>query len=66
MKAKTVTPELKIYKGLLKRSLDAFILSLEVYNRPSLDNRVEAFCILSINAWELLLKAELIKALSLD
>ncbi|MFX2484037.1 DUF3644 domain-containing protein [Serratia marcescens] len=66
LKAKTVTPELKIYKGLLKRSLDAFILSLEVYNRPSLDNRVEAFCILSINAWELLLKAELIKALSLD
>lgn len=66
LRAKTITPELKVYKGLLKRSLDAFILSLEVYNRPSLDNRVEAFCILSINAWELLLKAELINALSLD
>lgn len=62
LKAKLLTPEAKIYKSLLKRSLDAFILSLEVYNRPSLGNRVEAFCMLSVNAWELLLKAELIKS----
>lgn len=66
LKAKTLTPDIKIYKSLLKRSLDAFILSLEVYNRPSLDNRVEAFCILSVNAWELLLKAEIIKSLGID
>ncbi|MCU7784381.1 DUF3644 domain-containing protein [Lelliottia amnigena] len=62
LRAQKLTPETKIYKSLLKRSLDAFILSLEIYNRPSLDNRVEAFCILSVNAWELLLKAELIKS----
>ncbi|QMR76028.1 DUF3644 domain-containing protein [Enterobacter sp. RHBSTW-00175] len=62
LKAKSLTPDIKIYRSLLKRSLDAFILSLEVYNRPSLDNRIEAFCILSVNAWELLLKAELIKS----
>ncbi|MFU0965212.1 DUF3644 domain-containing protein [Kluyvera ascorbata] len=61
LKTKVLTPEAKIYKSLLRRSLDAFILSLEVYNRPSLGNRVEAFCILSVNSWELLLKAELIK-----
>lgn len=66
LKAKTLTPETKIYRSLLKRSLDAFILSLEVYNRPSLGNRVEAFCILSVNAWELLLKAELIKSSGMD
>lgn len=66
LKAKTLTPEIKIYRSLLKRSLDAFILSLEVYNRPSLGNRVEAFCILSVNAWELLLKAELIKSSGMD
>lgn len=66
LKARNLTPDLKIYKSLIKRSLDAFILSLEVYNRPSLGNRVEAFCILSINAWELLLKAELIKALGME
>ncbi|HEO9144773.1 TPA: DUF3644 domain-containing protein [Enterobacter asburiae] len=62
LKAKSLTPDTKIYRSLLKRSLDAFILSLEIYNRPSLDNRVEAFCILAVNAWELLLKAELIKS----
>lgn len=66
LKAKNLTPEIKIYKSLLKRSLDAFILSLEVYNRPTLDNRVEAFCILSVNAWELLLKAELLKYSGMD
>ncbi|MGQ6481559.1 DUF3644 domain-containing protein, partial [Serratia sp. IR-2025] len=47
-------------KGTVLLLVRLCILSLEVYNRPSLDNRVEAFCILSINAWELLLKAELI------
>jgi hypothetical protein len=62
LKAKLLTPDIKVYRSLLKRSLDAFILSLEIYNRPSLDNRIEAFCILSVNAWELLLKAELIKS----
>ncbi|MBV8044563.1 DUF3644 domain-containing protein [Pluralibacter sp.] len=66
LKAKKFTPDVKIYRSLLKRSLDAFILSLEVYNRPSLDNRVEAFCILSVNAWELLLKAELIKYVGMN
>ncbi|HDT2306030.1 TPA: DUF3644 domain-containing protein [Citrobacter braakii] len=66
LKAKSLTPELKIYKSLLKRSLDAFVLSLEVYNRPTLDNRVEAFCILSVNAWELLLKAEILKYSGMD
>lgn len=66
LKAKVLTPDIKIYRSLLKRSLDAFILSLEVYNRPSLDNRVEAFCILSVNSWELLLKAELIKSIGMD
>ncbi|MCM7590349.1 DUF3644 domain-containing protein [Enterobacter chuandaensis] len=65
LKAKSLTPDIKVYRSLLKRSLDAFILSLEIYNRPSLDNRIEAFCILSVNAWELLLKAELIKSCGL-
>lgn len=66
LKAQKLTPDSKIYRSLLKRSLDAFVLSLEIYNRPSLNNRVEAFCILSVNAWELLLKAELIKSLGMD
>jgi hypothetical protein len=45
---------------LLRRSLDAFFLSIEIYNRPTQNNRVEVFCIMIINAWELLVKAEII------
>ncbi|WP_168210438.1 DUF3644 domain-containing protein [Persicimonas caeni] len=37
-------------------------MAIESYNRPSLHNRVEVFTILITNAWELLLKAEIIKA----
>lgn len=47
--------------GLVRRSLQAFMLALEIYNRPRLSNRVEGFTIFVINAWELLLKAELFK-----
>lgn len=60
-KAKLKTPEEKFYEKLIGRSLDAFTLALEVYNRPSLKNRVEAFTIMMVNAWELLLKAEILK-----
>ncbi|MCG8348861.1 MAG: DUF3644 domain-containing protein [Chloroflexales bacterium] len=44
---------------LLRRSLDAYFLAIELYNRPIQSNRVEGFCIMMINAWELLLKAEI-------
>lgn len=66
LKAKTLTPDMRLHRNLMKRSLDAFTLALEVYNRPSLENRVEAFCIFSVNSWELMLKAELIKASGAD
>lgn len=62
LKAKTLTPDMRLIRSLMKRSLDAFTLALEVYNRPSLENRVEAFCIFSVSAWELMLKAMVIKA----
>ena len=51
---------------LMKRSLDAFMVALEVYNRPSLENRVEVFAILLVNAWELLLKSEMRKKFGRD
>ncbi|WP_413742265.1 DUF3644 domain-containing protein [Sodalis sp. RH15] len=57
------TPEQKFYYKLIKRSLDSFTLALEIYNRPTLENRVESFCILAVNSWELLLKAEILKTL---
>jgi len=60
VKPKLITPEKRLHDKLIERSLDGFILALEVYNRPSLKNRVEAFTIMMVNAWELLLKAELL------
>jgi hypothetical protein len=61
--SKELTPKEKTYQKLIKRSLDAFTLALEIYNRPSLCNRVEAFTIMMINSWELFLKAEILDAL---
>lgn len=46
---------------LLKNSIEAYVLALETINRLSITYRVEAFCYLICNAWELLLKARLIQ-----
>ncbi|ANB24594.1 hypothetical protein A6F57_04840 [Alteromonas stellipolaris] len=64
--AKELSDDDKLYKKLIKRSLNAFTVALEVYNRPSLENRVEAFAIMMTNAWELLLKAQILKAKGFD
>ena len=47
-------------KRLVDKSVEAFILSLEVYNKPTIKYRVEGFSFFIVNAWELMLKAELI------
>lgn len=57
-----VSKNRKIEDRLIEKSLDAFLLSIEIYNRLTQRNRIEAFCILAINAWELFLKAKLIKS----
>jgi hypothetical protein len=41
-----------------KKSVDAAITAIEVYNKPHFSYREEAFTILMTNAWELLLKAK--------
>ncbi|MEG3346763.1 DUF3644 domain-containing protein [Pseudoalteromonas sp. P80D2] len=64
--AKVLSDDEKLYQKLIKRSLNAFTVALEVYNRPSLENRVEAFAIMMTNAWELLLKAQILKAQGFD
>lgn len=45
---------------LVKKSIEAFILGLEIYNKPTIKYRVEGFSFFIVNAWELLLKAEMI------
>jgi len=42
----------------LDRAIAAAIASIEIYNKPDFRYREEAYAVLAINAWELLLKAK--------
>lgn len=44
---------------LIDKSIEAFILGLEIYNKPTIKYRIEGFSFFICNAWELMLKAEL-------
>ncbi|MCW5898950.1 MAG: DUF3644 domain-containing protein [Flavobacteriales bacterium] len=50
------SPYLSQSYRLLKQAKDNFVLSLELYNRPSLENRFQAFTMLHCAAWEHMLK----------
>jgi hypothetical protein len=47
---------------LLDKSQEAFLISLELYNKPTIKYRIESFCFFYTNAWELLLKAYLLES----
>lgn len=64
MKARRGNPGLK--GRLLEKSVDAYVLSLEMINRLSVQYRLESFCYLICNAWELLLKAKILDSTSND
>ncbi len=55
------TNEEKLYKQLLDKSQEAFTMGIEIYNKPTIKYRVEAFSFMICNAWELMLKAKIIK-----
>jgi hypothetical protein len=44
---------------LLEKSVEAYLLALETINRLTITYRIETFCTLMCNAWELLLKARI-------
>lgn len=46
---------------LIEKSKEAFMLAIELYNKPTLRYRVEGFSLFICNAWELMLKAHMIK-----
>jgi hypothetical protein len=48
-------------RELLLKSVDACLAAMEIYNKPDFRHREEAFAILMLNAWELLLKARILK-----
>ncbi len=45
-------------KELLDRAVAATVAAIEIYNKPDFLYREEAFSVLAINGWELLLKAK--------
>ena len=45
---------------LFDKSVEAYILALETINRLTIQYRLETFCYLICNAWELLLKAKIL------
>ena len=49
-----------IQDRLIEKSKEAFILAVEIYNKPSIKYRVEGFAFFICNAWELMLKAHMI------
>ena len=48
-------------RTLYDKSLASILAAIEVYNKPDFSYREEAFSILAINAWELLLKARVLQ-----
>ncbi|MFY2829525.1 DUF3644 domain-containing protein [Vibrio parahaemolyticus] len=48
-------------KALIKKSRDNMMLALELYNRPSLENKLDGFVMLFSTAWEQLLKSMIIE-----
>ena len=53
--------EERTYSRLLDKASEAFVLAIEIYNRPSIRYRVEGFSFFICNAWELMLKAKLLR-----
>lgn len=51
----------KLYDMLIDKSKESFMMAIEVYNKPTIKYRVEGFSMFICNAWELMLKAYLIK-----
>ena len=42
-----------IEEKLVEKSIEAFILGLEIYNKPTIKYRIEGFSFFIVNAWEL-------------
>ena len=49
-----------IQKKLIEKSQEAFVMAIDIYNKPTIKYRVEGFSFFICNAWELMLKAYLI------
>ncbi|GHV31329.1 hypothetical protein FACS1894177_05670 [Bacteroidia bacterium] len=49
------------YEDIRHKSISCMLSAIEIYNKPNFAYREESFAILAINAWELLLKAYIMR-----
>lgn len=56
---------ISIKDKLLEKSIEAFCMAIELYNKPTIKYRVEGFSMFICNAWELMLKAHMIEQLGI-
>lgn len=49
------------YRALLDKSICCMLSAIELYNKPDFKYREDTFAILAVNAWELMLKSQLLK-----
>lgn len=50
----------RIRDKLIEKSKEAFMMAIEIYNKPTIRYRIEGFSFFICNAWELMLKAHII------
>lgn len=51
----------ELINSFLDKSEEAFLMAIEIYNKPTIKYRLEGFAFFICNAWELLLKAKMLK-----
>lgn len=56
----------EVHDRLKDRAVESFFLAVEIYNRITQRNKNEAFCILIVNSWELLLKSHIARKEGLE
>ncbi|VEU82472.1 DUF3644 domain-containing protein [Acholeplasma hippikon] len=52
----------KLISLMVEKSQESFLLGIEIYNKPTIKYKVEGFTFFICNAWELLLKAHMLKS----
>lgn len=51
---------------MLEKSQEAFLLAIEIYNKPTIKYRLEGFAFFICNAWELLLKEYIVQSVGIN
>lgn len=52
----------EIKDRLIEKSIESFLMAIEVFNKPTIKYRVEGFVFFVCNAWELLFKSHIVNA----